>query len=198
MPVSHLVTGNTPWDSGVRRGWQCSQWDYEPPAQTAYFFFPFNWKLITLYIHMNQPWVYRCFPSWAPVPYPSPSRPSGSSQRTSPEHPVPCIEPGLAIYFPYDNTHVSMLFSQIIPPSPSPTESNSLCFTSVFLLLSQRHYFANKGRSSQGYGFSSGHVWTSELDHKESWAPKNWCFWTVVLEKTLESLGLQGDPTSPS
>ena len=51
----------------------------------------------------------------------------------------------------------------------------------------QRHYFANKGPSSQSYGFSSGHVWMWELDHKESWAPKNWCFWTVVLEKTLES-----------
>ena len=51
----------------------------------------------------------------------------------------------------------------------------------------QRHYFANKGPSSQGYGFSSGHVWTWELDYKESWALKNWCFWTVVLEKTLES-----------
>ena len=51
----------------------------------------------------------------------------------------------------------------------------------------QRHYFANKGRSSQGYCFSSGHVWMWELDYKESWAQKNWCFWTVVLEKTLES-----------
>ena len=51
----------------------------------------------------------------------------------------------------------------------------------------QRHYFANKGPSSQGYGFSSGHVWIRELDYEESWAPKNWCFWTVVLEKTLES-----------
>ena len=51
----------------------------------------------------------------------------------------------------------------------------------------QRHYFANKGPSSQGYGFSSGHVWMWELDYKETWAPKNWCFWTVVLEKTLES-----------
>ena len=50
----------------------------------------------------------------------------------------------------------------------------------------QRHYFANKGPSSQGYGFSSGHVWMWELDYEESWAPKNWCFWTVVLEKTLE------------
>ena len=51
----------------------------------------------------------------------------------------------------------------------------------------QRHYFVNKGLSSQGYGFSSSHVWMWELDYKENWAPKNWCFWTVVLEKTLES-----------
>ena len=51
----------------------------------------------------------------------------------------------------------------------------------------QRHYFANKGPSSQSYGFSSSHVWMWELDHKESWAPKNWWFWTVVLEKTPES-----------
>ena len=51
----------------------------------------------------------------------------------------------------------------------------------------QGHYFANKGPSSQGYGFSSSHVWMWELDYEESWAPKNWCFWTVVLEKSLES-----------
>ena len=51
----------------------------------------------------------------------------------------------------------------------------------------QRHYFVNKGPSSQGYGFSSGHVWMWELDCEESWVPKNWWFWTVVLEKTLES-----------
>ena len=51
----------------------------------------------------------------------------------------------------------------------------------------QRHYFVNKGPCSQGYGFSSSHVWMWELDYKESWAPKNWCFWTMVLEKTLES-----------
>ena len=46
----------------------------------------------------------------------------------------------------------------------------------------QKHYFANKGLSSQGYGFSSSHVWMWELDYKESWMLKNWCFWTVVLE----------------
>ena len=51
----------------------------------------------------------------------------------------------------------------------------------------QRHYFANKGLSSQSYGFSSSHIWMWEVDHKENWVPKNWCFWTVVLEKTLES-----------
>ena len=51
----------------------------------------------------------------------------------------------------------------------------------------QRHYFANKGPSSQGYGFSCGHVWMWELDCEEGWVPKNWCFWTVVVEKTLES-----------
>ena len=51
----------------------------------------------------------------------------------------------------------------------------------------QRHYFANKGPSCQGYGFSSSHVWMWELNHKETWALNNWCFWTVALEKTLES-----------
>ena len=51
----------------------------------------------------------------------------------------------------------------------------------------QKHYFVNKSPSSQGYGFSSSHVLMWELDYKESWVPKNWCFWTVVLEKTLES-----------
>ena len=51
----------------------------------------------------------------------------------------------------------------------------------------QRHYLANKGPSNQSYGFSSSHVWMWELDYKERWTPKNWCFWTVVLEKALES-----------
>ena len=51
----------------------------------------------------------------------------------------------------------------------------------------QRHYFANKVPSSQSYGFSSSHAWMWELVQKEGWRPKNWCFWTVVLEKTLES-----------
>ena len=56
------------------------------------------------------------------------------------------------------------------------------------LIRKQRHYFADNGPSSQSYGFSSSHAWMWELDYKESWALKNWCFWTVVLEKTLENL----------
>ena len=59
--------------------------------------------------------------------------------------------------------------------------------TNLDSILKSRDYFANKGLSSQGYGFSSSHVWIWELDCEESWVGKNWCFWTVVLEKTLES-----------
>ena len=59
----------------------------------------------------------------------------------------------------------------------------------------QRQHFANKQPYSQSYGYSSSHVRKWELNHEEGWAPKNWCFWTMVLEKTL---GLQGDPTSQS
>ena len=59
--------------------------------------------------------------------------------------------------------------------------------TQIAYIQKQKQYFANKGPSSQGYGFSSGHVWMWDLDCEESWALKNWCFWTVVLEKTLEN-----------
>ena len=55
-------------------------------------------------------------------------------------------------------------------------------------LKKQRHHFADKGEYSQSYGFSSSHVWMWELDLKEGWAPRNWCFRAVVLEKTFESL----------
>ena len=75
---------------------------------------------------MNQPWVYMCSPFWTTFPPSSPSRPSGSSQCTGPERSASCIKPGLAICFAYGNIHVSMLFSQIIPPSPLLTEHNSL------------------------------------------------------------------------
>ena len=59
--------------------------------------------------------------------------------------------------------------------------------TNLDSIFKSRDYFANKSPSSQGYGFSSDHVWMWELDCEESWALKNWCFWTVVLEKTRES-----------
>ena len=59
--------------------------------------------------------------------------------------------------------------------------------TNLDSIFKSRDYFANKCPSSQGYGFSSGHVWMWKLDCEESWTLKNWCFWTVMLEKTLES-----------
>ena len=89
------------------------------------------------YIDLNLPWVYMCSPSWTPLPLPSQSHHSGSSQCTSPKHPVSCIKLGLAIRFTYDILHVSMPFSHIIPPSPSSTESKRLFKTSVSLLLSR-------------------------------------------------------------
>ena len=88
-------------------------------------------------IKMNLPQVYTCSSSWTLLPPPSPYHPSGSSQCTSPKHPVSCIEPGLATRFIYDIIHVSMTFSQIIPPSPSPTESKRVFYASVCLLLSR-------------------------------------------------------------
>ena len=85
---------------------------------------------------MNLPRMYTCSSYWTPLPPPSPYYPSGSFQCTSPEHPVSCIKPGLVICFTYDIIHVSMPFSQIIPPLPSPIESKRLFYTSVSLLLS--------------------------------------------------------------
>ena len=93
---------------------------------------------------MNLPRVYTCSPSWSPLPPPSLYHSSGSSHYTSPKHPVSCIEPGLAIHFLYDIIHVSMPFSQIILPSPSPTKSKRLFYISVSLLLSRiqgYHYY---------------------------------------------------------
>ena len=95
---------------------------------------------------MNLPWVYTCPPCWSPIPPPSPSHPSGSSQCTSPEHPVSCIQPGLAICFVYDNIH----FNAVLPNHPtlaSATESRRLFYTSVSLLLSRiqgYHYHLSK------------------------------------------------------
>ena len=99
-----------------------------------YFIFKlYNIVLVLPNIEMNPPQVYMCSPSWTLLPSPSPYHPSGSSQCTSPKHPVSCIKPGLATRF----IHASVPFSQIFPPSPSPTESIRLFYTSVSLLLSR-------------------------------------------------------------
>ena len=126
---------------------------------------------------MNPPQVYMCSPSWTLLSPPSPYHPSGSSLCTSPKHPVSCIEPGLATHFIHDIIHVSMPFSQIFPPSPSPspTESIRLFYTSVSLLLSR----------TQGYCYhlSKFHIYVlvycigvflSGLLHSVLVSPPNW------------------------
>ena len=102
-----------------------------------YFILLYNTVLVLPYIDMNPPRVYMSSQSWTPLPPPTPYHLSGSSLCTSPKHPVSCIEHRLAIHFLHDSIHVSMPFSQIIPPSPSPTESKSLFNTSVSLFLSR-------------------------------------------------------------
>ena len=102
-------------------------------------FIYFNWRLITLqncggFCHASTSISHGVHVSTHPPP--SPPHLSGLSQSTGFECPASCIELALVICFTYGNIHVSMLFSQIIPPSPSPTESKSLFFISVSLLLS--------------------------------------------------------------
>ena len=133
-----------------------------------YIYIYFNWRLITLQycsgfaIHWHESAMgVHMSPFLNPLPRPSPAHPSGLSQCTSPEHPVSCIRPGLAIHFIHDNIHVSVQFSQIIPPSPSPTESKRLFYTSVSLLLSHIQDYC--------YHLFKFHIY-------------------AMLEKTLESL----------
>ena len=119
----------------------------EPFFFFFFFFLLYNTVLFLPYIDMNPPRVYMSSQSWTSLPPPSPYHLSGPSQCTSPKHPVSCIEPRLAIHFLHDSKRVSMPFSQIIPPSPSPTESKSLFYTSVSLLLSHiqgYHYHLSK------------------------------------------------------
>ena len=137
---------------------------------------------------MNPPQVYTCSPSWTPFPPPSLYHPSGSSHCTSPKHPVSCIERGLVIHFLYDIIHVSMPFSQIIPPSPSPTESQRLFYTSGSLLLSH----------IQGYPYHLS-KWTPILYHK-TW---QWRYiragiflWVLIFEEyhDLENAHIEKHP----
>ena len=112
-----------------------------------YFMLLYNSVLVLPYVDMNQPRVYMSSQSWTVLPPPILYHLSGSSSCTSPKHPVSCIEHRLVIHFSHDSIHVSVPFSQIIPPSPSPIESKSLFFTSVSLLLSRiqgYHYHLSK------------------------------------------------------
>ena len=102
-----------------------------------YFILLYNTVLVLPYIDMNLPRVCMSSQTWTPLPPPTPYHLSGSSPCTSPKHPVSCIEHSLAILFLHDSIHVSMPFSQIIPPSPSPSKSKSRLYTSVSLLLSR-------------------------------------------------------------
>ena len=112
-----------------------------PSVQVIYYFFLlYNIVLVLPYINMNPPWVYMCSQSWTPLPPPSPS-----SLWVIPVHQpwelgmchASYIAPGLVILSTYDNIHVSMPLSKIIPPSPSPIESKRLFYTSESLLLSR-------------------------------------------------------------
>ena len=96
-----------------------------------YYFFLYNIVLVLPYINMHPPRVYTCSPSWTLLPPPSLCHPSGSSQCTTPTLPVSCIQPGLAIHFLYDITHVLMLFSQIIPPSLSHRVQKTVLYSCV-------------------------------------------------------------------
>ena len=135
---------------------------------------------------MNPPRVYACSPSWIPLPPPSPYHPSGSSQCTSPEHPVSCIEPGLAIHFTYDIIHVSMPFSQIIPLWPSPRVQKTVLRICVSLCLL---FYTVHSPSSQG---GSDRVWgvfgqmklqaakTQHPGHSRVWGLKPSMSWNML------------------
>ena len=136
------VAQQAPLSMGFSRREYWSGLPFPFPGDLPFFFkFYFIFKLYIIVlvlpnIKMNPPQVYMCSPSWTLLPPPSPYHPSGSCQCTSPKHPVSCIEPGLATHIIHDIIHTSMPFSPIFPPSPSPTESIRLFYTSVSLLMS--------------------------------------------------------------
>ena len=135
-----------------------------------YFILLYNTVLVLPYIDMNPPRVYTSSQSWIPLPPPTPYHLSGWSPCISPKHPVSCIEHRLAICFLHDSIHVSMPFSQIIPPSPSPSESKSSFYTSVSLLLSM--VFKIKS-----------YISLCMFNNSDSWCPE----WTLNLLFYIQS-----------
>ena len=112
-----------------------------------YFILLYNTVFVSPHIDMNLSQVYMISLSWTPLPPPTSYHLSGSSPCTSPKHPVSCIKHRLVIHFLHDSIHVSVPFSQIIPPSPSSIEYKSLFYTTVSLLLSHiegYHYHLSK------------------------------------------------------
>ena len=161
-----------------------------------YLFFIFklyNIVLVLQNIEMNPPQVYTCSPSWTLLPPPFPYHPSESSQCTSPKHSVSFIEPGLATSFRYDIIHVSMSFSQIIPPSHSPTESKRLFYTSVSLLLSRIQGYCYHLSKFHIYAlvYCTG-VFLSVFFNLLAYSvyPLNLCFWGGIIINIL--VGFQG------
>ena len=100
-----------------------------------FFILLYNTVLVLPYINMNPPRVYMSSQTWTPLQPPTPYHLSGSSLCTSSKHPVSCIKHRLAIHFLYDSIHVSVPFSQIIPPSPSPSASRSLLYFNFYIDL---------------------------------------------------------------
>ena len=164
-----------------------------------YIFLLYNSVLVLPYINMNLPRVYISSHSWTPLPPLSPFHPSGLSQCSSPEHPVSCIEPRLAIHFLYDIIHVSMPFSQIIPPSPFPTESKRLFYTSVSLLLSRiqgYYYHLSKFHTPMFITalFMIARTWKQlRCPSADEWLRKLWYVYTMeyysaIKKNTFESV----------
>ena len=136
------------------------------------------------------------FPILTLLPPPSPYHPSGSSQCTSPKHPVSWIEPGLATRFIYDIIDISMPFSQIIAPSPSPTESKRLLYTSVSLLLSHEvdetgAYYTewSKPERKTPIQYTNAYIWNLDLFFKTVLILFRQFFSTYGSKQTKESPG---------